>query len=143
MLRLGVAVGTVVSSFLAAGSAAETVSPWVPLGLGGSAALGLVYLFRKVQRDIIGEQDRRYAALKGDLRDARRESLRAKKRAEHAELGRARCDAEMRGLKSALRMRNLLPRELELEDETKPAPYTDPSDAELDRELGYDEDGNQ
>src|SRR4051794_19686080 len=141
LFRLLVATATVLSAGASAASSAETVSPWVPLGMGASAALGLVYLFRKVQRDIIGEQDKRYALLKGDLREARRDSLKAKKRAEYAELGRARRDAEMRGLKSALRIRNLLPLELAIEEGTKPpAPYIGPTDAELDGELGYDED---
>jgi len=143
MVRVLVAAGTVLSAGISAASAAEAASPWVPLGLGGTAALGLVYLFRKVQRDIIGEQDRRYENSQRDLREARRDALRARKRAEHAEIGHRRCEAEMRGLKSALRIRNLLPLELVLEDEIETAPYVEPSDAELDRELGYSEEGDQ
>ncbi len=139
-LPIAGAIATITSAIVAAGSAAEGVSPWVPIGMSATAAVGLVALFRKVQKDIIGEQDKRYDAIKGDLREARRDALRAKKRAEHAEAGRSRCDAEMRGLKSALRMRNLLPLELVIEDEITPPPYRDPTDAELDRELGYDDD---
>jgi hypothetical protein len=134
-------VAVVLSGIIAAGSAAEGVSPWVPIGLSGSAALGLVVLFRKVQKDIIGEQDKRYEDLKRDLRGTQREALRAKKRAENAERLHAHCELSNRLLRRALVARGYVDDDTITSTEFHEPVMREPTDEELDIELGYaDED---
>jgi hypothetical protein len=104
----------------------------------------LVVLFRKVQKDIIGEQDKRYEDLKGDLRDvqsnlrtARREALRAKKHAENSEAMHARCELNNRLLRRVLAARGYVDDSTLLDAEPDESVLKDPSDEELDAELGY------
>ena len=127
-LPLAGLLAVVASGLVGAATSGDPVSPWLPVGISGSAAIGLVYLFRKVQKDIIGEQDRRYENVKNDLKSARREALRASKAHEQ-------CEGNLLELRSELHRRHLLPAAAL----TPPAVL--PTDEELDAELGYtDED---